>query len=331
MKTTLLIALGLLLPCARPASAANGASFSEIRTNSGKVYVNCRVYKTQPVGVVIAFENGGAKVRFADLSPEWRATLGYDPEKEAAYEKERAEKKRKEQEEREELAKQRVEMARIQVAAYEAEAARYRFMSMQGGYDGYDGSGGYPYPYGYPYVGGYPYFGSYSWGYAYDNAAYYPGYGYGAGPTSNCYGYGGLTNSLYPYNRGYNVGTTGYPYNYGVGIGTFGYGNSYGSGYGYGYGLGVCRPGAATRCGVTSPAPCRTNWNGNHGWNGNGGWQGNSFNGHFNAGSRAFCGTPSFSGFGRPACNIPTPCRVPVATASFGRFTPSTANCVRRR
>jgi hypothetical protein len=300
MKTSLLIALAfLLLPFVTPASAAEGSSFPLIRTNSGKVYVNCRVYKTQPDGVIIEFENGGAKLRFADLSPELRAMLNYDPEKEAAYEKERSEKKRKQQEEQEELAKARVEMARVQAAAYEAEAARYQFMAMQGGFGGHGG------------VGGYPYAGDYGMGYAYDNAAYFPYNGYGVGPGYyGYYGYGGLLNS--PYANNYGIQTESITY-----------------GNGHGYGIEAFHVDPVTRRGVSIPVPCRTNWNGGNRWNGNGAWHGRSFNGH-NAGSRAFCRPSSPHLIGRPHYNIQAPCAVPLATPAFGRFSPGIGSCVRR-
>jgi hypothetical protein len=95
MKTSLLIALALLLPFAKLVSADDGSVYSIIRTNSGKVYVNCSVYKSYPDHVILQFENGGANVPLSDLSSEVRDMLGYDPGKAAAYEKGRAERERK--------------------------------------------------------------------------------------------------------------------------------------------------------------------------------------------------------------------------------------------
>jgi hypothetical protein len=297
-KRSLLIALVLLLPFAHAAPAADGPIYSFIRTNSGKVYENFRVYKTYPDGVIIEFENGGARLLFADLTPEQRALFGYDPEKAAAHEKERAEKESKQRDEREELAKSRAEMARVQTAAYEAEAARYQYMAMQGGFGGYAGGGGYPFAAGYGF------------GYAFDNAGYFPNYGYGVASTSGYYGYGGFQNSQNPYNCG-------------IGLGSMRYGN------GRSYSLEAFHVDPVTRRGVSVPVPCITIGNGSNGWNGHGGWHGNAFNGR-SSGSRASCGTAPPNVIGRPLYSIPTPCLAPLATPAIGRHTPAIGNRGRR-
>jgi hypothetical protein len=211
MKKFLLFALWSLLPLVKPATADDGATYSIIQTNSGKVYTNCSVYKKYPDHVVLEFENGGATVYFADLSSEVREMLGYDPQREAAYTKERAEKNRRDQEAQETLAKYRAKTAKVQ-----AKAARNQFAGMQGGYDDY--AGGVPYPYGYPYAVGY------SMGYPSDRAGHYSNHGSGVGSVSSRCGDGGSLNSRYTRN-----GVTG--------IGSIGYGN------GSAYGLGACRIG----------------------------------------------------------------------------------------
>lgn len=153
MKTlTFLVATTFALALQCIAFAADGASLSFIKTNSGKVYTNCRVFKTDPDGVIIAHQHGGAKLLFADLPEESRRALGYDAEKAEAYEKERAEKKAKD---REELWKFRREVAKAQAAAYTAEAMRQEFISVQniasvGGY-GWDGLYGFGYTPGFGY------------------------------------------------------------------------------------------------------------------------------------------------------------------------------------
>lgn len=205
MKTSFLIALALLLPFAKSAPASDGAVYSIIRTNSGKVYMNCSVYKAYPDHVILEFENGGANVSFADLSPEMREMLGYNPEKAAAYEKERAEKKRQEQQEQTNLAKYRAKTAKTQ-----AKAARYQLTSMQGGYGGYAGASVYPYAAAYPYAG------SYSLGYDYGAAGYSSNYDYGVNSASCRDGHSALQNSRYAQNS--SIGST--LYGYGVDTGT---------------------------------------------------------------------------------------------------------------
>lgn len=150
MKTpTILVpAIALALSLQFSAFADDGTSLSFIKTKTGKVYTNCKVFKTDPDGVIIAHQHGGAKLLFTDLSDSTRALLGYDEKKAEAYEKERAEKKAKE---REEIWKYRREVAKAQAAAYTAEAMRQEFISVQniasaGGYGyGWDGLYGFGY------------------------------------------------------------------------------------------------------------------------------------------------------------------------------------------
>lgn len=301
MKTLPFLAVAFAVVLNSPALANTGSSYGFIKTLSGKVYTNCRVFKTDPDGVMIAHQDGGAKLLFADLTPESRAMLGYDPEKEAAYEKELAEKRRKE---REELWKYRTELAKAQAAAYDAEAMRMALFAMQGPMGGY--VGGYVGGYGGGYVGGYPLDAGYAPGFGYG----YDGYGLGYGGLGCGYGSGYGLSALYGYNFGYNVGPVGYnPYSCGLGLG-----------FGNYIGAGPFIPGVVTRGGVTFPAP---NNCGN-------GWRGNSWNGRFGHNFRSNCGTPALNVVGRPLYNIAPPCRVPLATPAIGRLTPALGTCVRR-
>jgi hypothetical protein len=155
MKIALLLSAAVaFLSCS--AVADEGESFSFIKTTTGKVYTNCRIFKMDPDGVIIVHDYGGAKLLFADLTAESRTALGYDAKKLAAYEKERAELKK---EEREELWKYRRELAKAQAAAYTADARRLEVIAVQnlasGGYGGYgygwDPFGGFGYGLGLGY------------------------------------------------------------------------------------------------------------------------------------------------------------------------------------
>jgi hypothetical protein len=114
--------------------------------------------QTDPDGVYILHQNGVAKLLFSDLPEDARALLGYNAEKAAQYEKDRAEAKKKD---REEQWKYRCEVAKAETAAYNAETARLQAVAAQ------------------TYAGG----GGYGGGYAYDMSGF-PGYGY-----TSSYGY----------------------------------------------------------------------------------------------------------------------------------------------
>jgi hypothetical protein len=162
MKTSLLLVTSLALLLHSPGHAADGGSYTFIKTNFGKVYTNCQVVQTDPDGVLIRHQNGCAKLLFSDLPEDARAMLGYNPERAAQYEKDRAEAKKKQ---REELWKYRCEVAKAEAAAYNAETARMQVVAAQtfsgGGYGGYpyamDGFGGLGYTssYGYGFGGGF--------------------------------------------------------------------------------------------------------------------------------------------------------------------------------
>jgi hypothetical protein len=144
MKTPLLLIAAFAVCLTAPAKANDSSSIPLIKTNSGKTYTNCRIFKTDPDGVIIRHEKGGAKLLFADLPEETRTKLGYDAKKAEQYEKDRAEQKKKE---REELWKYRNEVAKAQAAAYTAEARRLEVLALQnlaaGGFGGYYGGFGY--------------------------------------------------------------------------------------------------------------------------------------------------------------------------------------------
>jgi hypothetical protein len=188
MKATLLIAAAVVgASLASPLLAASGSSFAFIKTNTGKVYTNCRVFKADPDGVIIAHQDGGAKLLFSDLTEESRDLLGYDAQKEASYEKQRAEAKAKE---REELWNYRRELAKAQAAAYAAEAKRMEIIAVQNLAGGYGGGWGY----------GYGWDGGYGWG--------------GAGFANGCYdrfGQGFNRFARFPYPWGFSRGGTTFP------------------------------------------------------------------------------------------------------------------------
>src|SRR4051812_19266688 len=140
MKTSPLLATVFALSLGASVYADQGIAASTnvsiIKTASGRVYTNCRVFKRDPDGVIIAHQYGGAKVLYADMTEQTRSLLGYDPEKAATYEKERTERKRKD---REALAQYYSELAKAESRRIEFMAER-RFM---GGYSAaaYSGPG----------------------------------------------------------------------------------------------------------------------------------------------------------------------------------------------
>ncbi|MFZ4764049.1 MAG: hypothetical protein ACOYMN_03770 [Roseimicrobium sp.] len=123
---TILTALFLL--SATALRAANGDLVDLIPTNSGKVYTHCRIVKTDPDGVIIAHQHGGAKILFADLAEDVRQKLGYDASAAAAYEQRVAERRATE---REALWKYRTELAKVEAAAYAVEARRLDVLAVQ--------------------------------------------------------------------------------------------------------------------------------------------------------------------------------------------------------
>ncbi len=177
MKTPTFLVVVLAFCLQHAALGSDGASYRLIKTLSGKIYTNCRVFKTDPDGVMFSHQYGGAKVLFSEMTEESRNLLGYDPKKEADYEKARVEKKQKE---REEYLKLRSEMAKAQAAAYTAEARRLALINVQsvaGGYGGYGlGWDGGLYSSGYGYGNNYPYGRGYNYNGGYGCSPYYSGY-----------------------------------------------------------------------------------------------------------------------------------------------------------
>jgi len=78
MKTPLLLAASIAFLLQSPSHAADGGSFTFIKTNYGKVYTNCRVVQTDPDGVLIFHQNGCAKLLFENLPEDARATSRLD-------------------------------------------------------------------------------------------------------------------------------------------------------------------------------------------------------------------------------------------------------------
>src|ERR1700733_8499779 len=66
---------------------------ASLTTRLGKIYEDYRVVQEDPDGVYIEHSKGMAKVLYADMSAEDRNALGYDAEKEKAYNQKRAEKR----------------------------------------------------------------------------------------------------------------------------------------------------------------------------------------------------------------------------------------------
>lgn len=185
------VALALVLAlCPLRSQADEGQSFDFIKTKSGKVYSHCRVFKTDPDGVMFVHQHGAAKILFAEMPEETRQMLGYDAKREADYEKARAEQKQKD---REALWKYRTEVGKAQAAAYGAEAKRMEIIAVQNLATGY--GGGYGFGYGLDGFGGYGY-------------SPYLGYGNGYGLVGHGYGHGfGHKHGWgYPHHFGYHHG-----------------------------------------------------------------------------------------------------------------------------
>jgi hypothetical protein len=66
---------------------------ASLTTRLGKTYEDCRVLQEDPDGVYIEHAKGMAKILYADMSERDRNALGYDAEKEKAYNQKRAEKR----------------------------------------------------------------------------------------------------------------------------------------------------------------------------------------------------------------------------------------------
>jgi len=160
----------LLLPVmatlACPVAARAMQPLTTLKTVYGKTYEDCHVLQRDPDGIYISHSRGMAKLLYADLAENDRTSLGYDADKEAAYNKSRAEKREKL---RAEVAEYRMEVAKAQ--SFAAEQQRMATAAQMG----YSYT---PSPY---YDSSLPLLASWGTGYPFDN-----GYGYG-GRGNGCY------------------------------------------------------------------------------------------------------------------------------------------------
>jgi hypothetical protein len=108
------------------AALAHAAPIAKITTLTGKTYRQCQIVRVHPDGVSFRHADGAAKVLFTDLSKEWRARLGYDADKAAAYQQELADKR-----EAAKAARAKVEEARFKLLAEAAERARIQSLGQE--------------------------------------------------------------------------------------------------------------------------------------------------------------------------------------------------------
>lgn len=125
MKRFACLSLGLLMAATASVCAE---SVGTIITLLGKTYHDCHIVRVHPDGVSFTHSNGAAKVLFDDLSTNWRKTLGYDPQKEEAYEREIADRRRREADAR---AARDLELAKALAAANQMEVERLRTQRIQ--------------------------------------------------------------------------------------------------------------------------------------------------------------------------------------------------------
>jgi hypothetical protein len=107
-------------------SLAQAAPIAKITTLTGKTYRQCQIVRVHPDGVSFRHTDGAAKVLFTDLSKEWRARLGYDADKAAAYHQELADKR-----EADKAARAKAEEARFKLLAEAAERARIQSLGQE--------------------------------------------------------------------------------------------------------------------------------------------------------------------------------------------------------
>lgn len=129
MKSRCLLFPCLLVTLSLSASVeADTGTVGQIRTLTGRTYRDCRILKTEPDGVSFVHANGAAKVLFADLNDDMRATLGFDARKAAAYEKDLAAKRAKE---REKAVERRKELLKAQAEALQNRLQALRVLESQ--------------------------------------------------------------------------------------------------------------------------------------------------------------------------------------------------------
>jgi hypothetical protein len=84
------LALSVILVLLFGASRGWAAEAYESLTIGEKTYRNARIVATNAAAIVVMFEGGGATIDRRDLPPELRAKYPYDPDKAAAYERQKA-------------------------------------------------------------------------------------------------------------------------------------------------------------------------------------------------------------------------------------------------
>ncbi len=186
-----------LLLWAAAVSLAQAAPIAKITTLTGKTYRQCQIVRVHPDGVSFRHADGAAKVLFTDLSKEWRARLGYDADKAAAYQQELADKR-----EADKAARAKLEEARFRLLAEAAERARIQSLGQEAQaratvqqqqknlgpsaipvlpalgavYQPGSDYGRYERPYTPLWNGGYGYPTGYGYGYTYGSSFYTPGW-----------------------------------------------------------------------------------------------------------------------------------------------------------
>ena len=183
---SLLLPVMLALAC--PIAASAMQPLTTLKTVYGKTYEDCHVLQRDPDGIYISHSRGMAKLLYADLSENDRTSLGYDADKEAAYNKARAEK-------REKLRAEVIDY-RMEVAKAHAYAAEQQRMASAGQMGYYAPTPSY-------YDSSLPLLASWGTGYPFDN-----GYGSGFGGGRGCYSPFG--NRFFP---GSNIGFVTFPNN----------------------------------------------------------------------------------------------------------------------
>lgn len=84
MNTIILTLAALLFPALALAQSPPAAP-SDLKTLSGQVYKQARVFRVEPDGINYMFAGGMVKVPFTDLPEAIQKQYGYDPKKAAAF------------------------------------------------------------------------------------------------------------------------------------------------------------------------------------------------------------------------------------------------------
>lgn len=162
--------LPLIVALSWPVAAPARQPLARLTTIHGKTYEDCRILQEDPDGVYISHSQGLAKLLFTDLVQSDRKSLGYNPEKEAAYYNARMEKRERQ---RADLAAHNAEIA--------AAVARQERLNMEGGAAYTSLAGEMPaYP-AYGYDGGIPFIAAWGDGYGYSPYGMYSMGGWNGG------------------------------------------------------------------------------------------------------------------------------------------------------